>query len=267
MKPRLALRHTPAIAVVIPALNEEASLPLVLREIPRQVVSNFVVVDNGSWDRTAEAAGAAGARVVAEPQRGYGAACLRGLAELVEQPAGPPDIVVFLDADYSDHPDELTRLVDPILGGRYDFVLGSRLAGRREPGAMPLQSVWGNRLACVLMRFLFGAHYTDLGPFRAIRWDALERLGMCDRNFGWTVEMQIKAARAGLRILEVPVSYRRRIGASKISGTIRGTILAGAKILYLIAKYALVPQPVRKKGLSPCPPGDSPLFRMPRCSA
>ncbi|GIW80082.1 MAG: hypothetical protein KatS3mg105_1889 [Gemmatales bacterium] len=163
-----------------------------------------------------------------------GAACLRGLEELR---SSPPDIVVFLDADYSDHPDELPLLVRPILQQGYDFVLGSRLAGYREKGAMPPQSVWGNRLACFLMRLLFGARYTDLGPFRAIRWSALERLGMVDRNFGWTVEMQIKAARHRLRFCEIPVHYRRRVGASKISGTIRGTILAGSKILYLIAKY------------------------------
>jgi glycosyltransferase involved in cell wall biosynthesis len=228
----------PAIAVVIPALNEEASLPLVLRDIPRDRVTDIVVVDNGSADRTAEVARAEGARVVLEPQRGYGAACLRGLAELA-QLAQPPDIVVFLDADYSDHPDELPSLIEPILSGDYDFVLGSRLAGQREPGAMPPQSVWGNRLACFLMWLFFGARYTDLGPFRAIRWDCLERLGMVDRNYGWTVEMQIKAARQHLRYREVPVSYRRRIGASKISGTIRGTIKAGSKILYLIAKYGL----------------------------
>lgn len=229
----------PEIAVVIPALNEERSLPLVLADIPHDMVAEVVVTDNGSSDRTAEVALAAGACVLHESERGYGAACLRGLAHLAERPEGPPDIVVFLDADYSDHPEELPSLLRPILEGTHDLVIGSRLAGQRESGAMPAQSVWGNRLACFLMRWLFGANYTDLGPFRAIRWSALERLGMSDRNFGWTVEMQIKAVRYGLRVTEVPVSYRRRIGASKISGTIRGTILAGSKILYLIAKYGL----------------------------
>jgi len=225
------------IAVLIPALNEEASLPHVLQALPRDFVQDIVVVDNGSTDRTAEVARANGARVIAEPQRGYGSACLRGLGDLAGRPEGPPGIVVFLDGDFSDHPEELTRLVQPIQEDQRDFVLGSRLLGNREPGAMPPQSVWGNRLACFLMRCLFGACYTDLGPFRAIRWDTLERLGMSDRNFGWTVEMQIKAARLGLRVLEVPAAYRRRIGASKISGTVRGTVLAGSKILYLIAKY------------------------------
>jgi hypothetical protein len=174
---------------------------------------------------------------VKEPQRGYGSACLRGLDELARRPQGPPDIVVFLDADYSDHPDELPLVVKPIIEDGVDFVIGSRLAGNRERGAMPPQSVWGNRLACFLMWLLFNGRYTDLGPFRAIRWSALRRLGMCDRNFGWTVEMQIKAARLGLTTREVPVSYRRRVGVSKISGTVKGTILAGSKILYLIGKY------------------------------
>jgi hypothetical protein len=231
----------PSVSVLIPALNEEASLPLVLRDLPREQLNDILIVDNGSHDRTAEVARAAGARVVREPRRGYGAACLCGLADLAGRPEGPPDIVVFLDADHSDHPEELPYLVQPILDGRFDLVLGSRLAGRREPGAMPPQSVWGNRLACFLMWLLFGAKYTDLGPFRAIRWTALEQLGMVDQNYGWTVEMQIKAARLGLRVLEVPVSYRRRIGTSKISGTVRGTILAGYKILYLIARYGLTP--------------------------
>jgi glycosyltransferase involved in cell wall biosynthesis len=239
MNSRPVAGDSPSVSVLIPALNEEASLPLVLRDLPRSQVSDVLVVDNGSQDRTAEVARAAGARVVWEPRRGYGAACLCGLADLALRPEGPPEVVVFLDADYSDHLEELPYLVQPILDDRFDLVLGSRLAGRRESGAMPPQSVWGNRLACFLMGLLFGVKYTDLGPFRAIRWTALERLDMVDRNYGWTVEMQIKAARLGLRVLEVPVSYRRRIGVSKISGTIRGTILAGYKILYLIAKYGL----------------------------
>ena len=226
------------VTVIIPALNEEDSLPLVLADLPD--VGHVIVVDNGSSDETAGLAWRCGARVVSEPRRGYGAACLRGLSAIRTSIAlglPSPAVVVFLDADYSDHPDLLPLLVEPIRTGKADFVLGSRLLGAREPGAMPPQSIYGNRLACWLMRVLFGARYTDLGPFRAIDYDALCRLGMVDRDFGWTVEMQIKAIRAGLRTLEVPVPYRCRIGASKISGTLSGTIKAGSKILYLIAKY------------------------------
>ena len=242
------------VAVIIPALNEEASLPLVLADLPR--VGRVIVVDNGSSDGTAEVARRMGATVVAEPRRGYGAACLRGLAALGEAVKGgaapprsgdrsnarpsvaaAPRVVVFLDADYSDYPELLPQLVRPILDGRADFVLGSRLAGVRQRGAMPPQSVFGNRLSCCLMRWLFGARYTDLGPFRAIDYPSLCRLNMVDRNFGWTVEMQIKAARAGLRIHEVAVPYRCRVGKSKISGTLTGTVKAGYKILYTIAKY------------------------------
>ncbi|MEA1951364.1 MAG: glycosyltransferase, partial [Planctomycetota bacterium] len=153
----------------------------------------------------------------------------------------PPRVLAFLDADYSDHPELLPRLVDPISGGHAEFVLGSRLAGRREDGTMPPQSVFGNRLACFLMRYLFRTRYTDLGPFRAIQYQALQTLDMSDRDFGWTIEMQIKAARAGLRIVEVPVPYRCRVGQSKISGTFWGSIKAGVKILYTIAKYRLLP--------------------------
>ncbi len=228
------------VTVIIPALNEEASLPLVLRDLPD--VGEVIVVDNGSTDRTAEFAVQHGVTVVHESQRGYGAACLRGLSAVCDsvnagQP--PPKIIAFVDADYSDHPDLLPRIVAPLLNDDADFVLGSRLQGEREPGAMPPQSVYGNKLACFLMRWLFRAAYTDLGPFRAIEYQALRRLGMCDRNFGWTVEMQIKAQRTGLRIREIPVPYRRRVGTSKISGTITGTLKAGWKILYLIAKYGL----------------------------
>lgn len=224
--------------VVIPALNEDKSLPLVLRDLP--AVGRVVVVDNGSIDGTAQAARNAAAIVVSEPQRGYGAACLRGLAQiekLASEGGKSPAVVAFVDGDYSDYPELLPELVAPIVNGHADFVLGSRLLGSREPGAMPAQSIFGNRLACFLMRVLFRARYTDLGPFRAIRYEALKRLGMEDRNFGWTVEMQIKAARAGLRIQEVPVAYRRRIGQSKISGTVVGSVRAGYKILYVIGKY------------------------------
>jgi glycosyltransferase involved in cell wall biosynthesis len=203
-------------------------------------VGRIIVVDNGSTDRTADVAVSAGATVVPEPERGYGAACLKGLAligGLIDSGQPPPQVIVFLDADYSDDPGVLPDLVQPIFAGAADFVLGSRLLGQREPGAMPPQSVFGNRLACLLMRVLFGIRYTDLGPFRAIDYRRLTELGMTDRNFGWTVEMQIKAARHGLRTIEVPVPYRCRIGQSKISGTVWGSIRAGYKILFLIAKY------------------------------
>jgi glycosyltransferase involved in cell wall biosynthesis len=226
------------VTVIIPALNEERALPLVLGDLP--TVGQTLVVDNGSQDATAEVAARCGAMVVSEPQRGYGAACLRGLAAVrqsVEAGHPAPQVVAFVDADYSDHPDLLPELIAPIFEDRADFVLGSRLAGQREPGAMPPQSVYGNRLACFLMRWLFGARYTDLGPFRAIDYQQLCSLEMADRNFGWTIEMQIKAHRAQLRTLEIPVPYRRRVGSSKISGTLSGTVRAGSKILYTIAKY------------------------------
>ncbi len=235
-----ALPDLSAVVVIIPALNEEASLPLVLQQLPR--VGLVIVVDNASTDRTAAVAAQHGAHVVSEAQRGYGAACLRGLAELdhqIDARKVAPNVIVFLDGDFSDHPEELPLLTEPILADRKDFVIGSRLLGQREYGAMPLQSVFGNRLACFLMRWLLNARYTDLGPFRAIRLSSLQSLNMRDRNFGWTVEMQIKAARAGLRISEVPVSYRRRVGVSKISGTVTGSVKAGWKILYLIARYGV----------------------------
>lgn len=225
-----------SVTVILPAQNEEKSLPLVLGDLPH--VGRVIVVDNDSSDRTAEVARQAGAEVVTERRRGYGAACLAGIAALA---SAPPEVVVFLDADYSDQPEELPTLVDPILAGDYDFVLGSRLMGNRERGAMPPQSVWGNRLACFLMWLRFRVRYTDLGPFRAIGYQQLQSLGMVDENFGWTIEMQIKATQAGLRIKEVPVSYRRRIGVSKISGTISGTFRAGTKILWTVARYGCFP--------------------------
>lgn len=227
------------VTVIIPAYNEEQSLPKVLSDLP--AVGRVIVANNASTDRTAEMARQAGAVVVDESRRGYGSACLAGMAELerkIEAGEPSPEVIVFLDADYSDHPEELTTLVEPIFSAKADFVLGSRILGEREAGAMPPQSLYGNKLACGLMRLLFGARYTDLGPFRAVSYPQLLALEMSDTNFGWTVEMQIKAAKAKLRTIELPVSYRKRIGCSKISGTVRGTISAGYKILYTIAKYA-----------------------------
>jgi glycosyltransferase involved in cell wall biosynthesis len=225
----------PTVDVIIPALNEEAALPRVLAEIPRPTVRRVVVADNGSTDRTAEVARASGAQLVYEPERGYGAACLRALGHLA---ADPPDIVAFLDGDYSDHPGELDVLIAPIVAGHADLVIGSRARGTREAGALSPQQRVGNAIACSALRALYGVRYTDLGPFRAIRWETLQALSMRDRNYGWTVEMQIKAARQGVRYREVPVSYRRRIGVSKVSGTVRGSLGAGVKILWLLGRYA-----------------------------
>lgn len=200
--------------------------------LPRPPVTRVVVCDNGSTDATAEAARAAGADVVFEPRRGYGAACLRALRELA---ADPPFAVLFVDADLSDDPADAAPLLAPLLEGSADLVIGSRVLGDAEPGALTPVQRFGNRLAAGLLRRLYGTAATDLGPFRAIRWDALQALGMRDRDFGWTVEMQVKAARRRLRTVEVPVRYRRRVGRSKISGTIRGSFLAGTKILGTIA--------------------------------
>ena len=223
------------VAVVIPVFNERESLPLVVRAIPLSPVAEIVVVDNGSTDDTPLVARELPVRLVREARRGYGSACLAGIAALE---ASPPDVVVFLDGDYSDHPEELPLLTGAISAGA-DLVIGSRMLGKREPGALLPQARFGNALACFLVRVLFGHRYTDLGPFRAIRWGALRELEMEDRNFGWTVEMQVKALRKGLRVAEVPVSYRRRVGVSKITGTVSGTLKAGGKILWTIAKYGV----------------------------
>lgn len=225
-----------AVDVVIPALNEERSLPSVLADIPRPPVRRIVVADNGSTDRTARVAREGGAEVVEASRRGYGSACLAGLDHL--RRTGPPEVVVFVDADWSDHPEELPSLIAPILSDEADLVIGSRILGRREPGALLPQARAGNLVACAMIRLLYGHRFTDLGPFRAIRWEALERLKMSDPNFGWTAEMQVKALRHGLRCVEVPVSYRRRVGVSKITGTVSGTLRAGYKILWTVLRYS-----------------------------
>lgn len=230
------MRHAHTICVIIPALDEERAIGRVLADVP-DWVDRIVVADNGSRDRTADIARAAGAAVVSEREPGYGAACLAGIAA-----CGDADIVVFLDGDYSDHPEEMHVLVDPIATGGADMVIGSRVLGEREAGALTPQQRFGNWLATRLIRLIWGTRYSDLGPFRAIRTTSLARLAMADRTYGWTVEMQIKAAMHRLRAVEVPVRYRRRIGVSKISGTIKGTIKAGWKILSIIARYALRPR-------------------------
>ena len=226
----------PPIVVLIPAYNEEESLPFVLAGIPKAWVREVVVCNNGSVDRTADVARMMGATVVDSNRRGYGSACLTGIRYLLQKtPSERPEIVVFLDGDYSDYPDDLPEVVGPILNDEKDFVIGSRLLGRMEPGSMTLPQRFGNWLAPFLIRLLFGYRFTDLGPFRAIRWEKLLALDMRDPNYGWTVEMQLKAARQGLRCVEVPVRYRKRAaGESKVSGTLKGVILAGWKILSLI---------------------------------
>ncbi len=224
----------PKISVIIPAFNEEQSLPLVLNDLPQSTLHEIIVVDNASTDRTAQVAQENGARVVREERRGYGSACLRGILSLNE-----PDIVVFLDADYSDYPEEMDLLTDPIISGERDFVLGSRMILKESRAALLPQARYGNWLAVFLIRLFFKHRFSDLGPFRAIRYDALKVIGMQDIDFGWTVEMQIKAVKRKLRILEIPVRYRDRVGVSKITGTVAGTLKAGTKIIYTIFKYLI----------------------------
>ena len=228
----------PLIDVIIPAYNEEKSIALVLGDIPPGLVAEVIVVDNNSSDDTAGAARQAGATVLQETRQGYGQACLTGIAYALAKPAGRrPDILVFLDGDYSDHPEQMPQVLAPLLAGRADLVIGSRALGHREKGAMMPQQVFGNWLATTLLRLFYGTRFTDLGPFRAISTAGLETLQMRDRNYGWTVEMQLKAAKHQLRCVEVPVDYRRRIGISKVSGTLKGTLLAGYKIILTIFRY------------------------------
>ena len=222
------------ISVIIPAYNEEDSIGLVLAALPQNLIHEIIVVDNNSTDDTARSASEKGARVVAEKRRGYGSACLKGISELDN-----PDIVVFLDGDFSDYPEEIIQLVEPIESGKKDFVLGSRMLIPESRSALLPQSRYGNQLAVFLMRLFFRHKFTDLGPFRAIRYESLKAIAMQDANFGWTVEMQIKAVKKGLRIMEIPVKYRERVGVSKITGTFSGTIKAGAKIIYTIFKYLM----------------------------
>lgn len=224
------------IIVIIPAYNEEAAIGQVISEIPTNWVREVVVVDNRSTDQTAIRAQEAGATVVHEALPAYGRACLRGM-DYVKSLATPPDIIVFLDGDHSDYPEELPDLVRPILEQNYDMVIGSRALGKRESGSMTPQQVFGNWLATFLLRLLYGVQYTDLGPFRAIKWDKLLALDMQDKTYGWTVEMQLKAAKQRLKSTEVAVNYRKRIGFSKISGTVKGVVLAGYKIITTIFKY------------------------------
>jgi glycosyltransferase involved in cell wall biosynthesis len=226
----------PKIAVIIPALNEEKAIGKVLAELP--TIYQTIVVDNGSSDLTSAIAKQFGAEVVFEPKRGYGKACLSGL-ELVKAEV---EIIVFLDGDYSDYPEDLHLVVNPIIFDNMDLVVGSRVLGNKEKGALTPQQIFGNWLATRLIKLFWGFNYSDLGPFRAIKASKLKALQMSDLNFGWTVEMQIKALKHQLKIKEVPVRYKQRLGKSKISGTLSGSIKAGAKILYLIVKYGLTSQ-------------------------
>lgn len=227
--------HSIMIKVIIPAFNEENGIAQVLRDIPAGLVDEVIVVNNASTDSTEKAAANSGATVLSEPRKGYGRACLKGINYVKSLPV-KPDIIVFLDADYSDYPEEMVKLVAPIQENEADLVIGSRALGARLKGSMTPQQIFGNWLATRLIRIIYGVKFTDLGPFRAIRFNSLLALDMQDKTYGWTVEMQLKAAKKGLKCMEVPVSYRPRIGFSKISGTVRGTLMAGYKIITTIFK-------------------------------
>lgn len=222
--------------MIIPAYNEELSIAQVVRDIPKDWVKEIIVVNNASTDQTTEVAKSAGATVLKEMKPGYGSACLKGI-EYLKTHKSLTDIVVFIDGDYSDYPQQLPELVRPIMEEDFDLVIGSRALGIRESGSMTIPQVFGNWLATSLLKLFYNTSFTDLGPFRAIRYDQLMAIGMRDQDYGWTVEMQLKAAKQKLKCTEVAVNYKRRIGVSKVSGTVKGTVMAGYKILYTIFKY------------------------------
>ncbi|MEL7005184.1 MAG: glycosyltransferase family 2 protein [Bacteroidota bacterium] len=224
------------IKVIIPAFNEQNGVGQVINDIPSNLVEEVIVVNNASTDETENVARAAGATVLKEPIKGYGRACLTGIGYVCKQ-NDDTDIIVFIDADYSDYPEEIVQLIKPIIENDVDMVIGSRALGNRESSSMTPQQIFGNKLATFLLKLFYGVKFTDLGPFRAIKYNKLMELEMQDKTYGWTVEMQLKAAKKKYKVAEVPVSYRQRIGFSKISGTVKGTIMAGYKIIWTIFKY------------------------------
>lgn len=226
----------PIIRVIIPAFNEENGIGQVIKDIPGGLVEEVVVVNNASTDKTAHVAKALGATVLMEAKKGYGRACLKGI-NYIHTAGLKTDIIVFIDADYADHPEEMFKLVKPLTENGADLVIGSRALGSKQKGSMTAPQVFGNWLATNLLKLFYGVSYTDLGPFRAIKYDQLKALDMQDKTFGWTVEMQLKAAKKGFKCVEVPVNYRKRVGFSKISGTVKGTLSAGYKIIWTIFKY------------------------------
>lgn len=237
-KVRSLVQNLPKTVVIIPAFNEEKSIAKVIQHIPKNYVAEVIVVNNNSNDQTEKVASQAGATVLNETKQGYGAACLKGIAYARNiNPA--PEIIVFMDGDFADYPEELPNVIAPIVEGKADFVVGSRALGHKQPGALTPQQIWGNKLASFLLWVIYGQKATDLGPFRAIKFNKLLALNMQDTNYGWTVEMQIKAAQNNLAYTEVPVNYKVRIGTSKVSGTVKGTIMASYKILLTLFKYAI----------------------------
>ncbi len=228
--------NRPVVKVIIPAFNEQNAVGQVIEDIPKDLVDEIVVIDNGSTDNTFDTAKNKGATALREERKGYGYACLKGMDYIASQKQ-LPDIIVFLDGDYSDYPEEMHKLVEPIIQKDADLVIGSRALGRKEKGSMTIQQVFGNWLATFLIKAFYKVRYTDLGPFRAVKYSSLMEIDMKDTTYGWTVEMQLKAAKKEMKIHEVPVNYRRRIGVSKVSGTVRGTIGAGYKIITTIFKY------------------------------